>query len=91
MKKPETYHRSYTSATSAVFEYIESQGYQIDAQDWFNEINLGGRPGSAQPKRATIGLSKNGKELRKCLQMQIYRIPNENFPYDTFEINFYIL
>jgi hypothetical protein len=38
-----------------------------------------------------IGLSKNGKKLRKCLNIAVYRVGVVDRYYDKFELNWYIL
>ena len=92
MKKPGIYYDTYSAATTAVYEYVESQGYKIDEDDWFQKVNLGGKPKAGTTKSSNgISLSKDGKLLRKCLHIQVYRIemPPE-FPTDKYELNWYI-
>jgi hypothetical protein len=91
MKKPLTYFDSYAKAVSTVYEYVESQGYKINDDDWFREVTVGGKPKAGNTKTSWgIGLSKNGKELRKCLHIDVYRIEMPDYANDRFELNWYI-
>jgi hypothetical protein len=89
--RPETYYDSYSSAVTAVYEYVEDNGYKVDNDDWFNQVTLGGKPKAGETKTSHgIGLSKNGKELRKCLRIDVYRIQMPDYTNDRFELNWYI-
>ena len=91
MKAPETYFDTYSSAVSAVYEYVESKGYKIDDDDWFREVTIGGKPKVGETKTSMgIGLSKNDKPLRKCLHIQVFRIEMPTHLNDRFELNWYI-
>lgn len=90
-KMPATYYTTYSSATSAVYEYLESQGYVIHGDDWFSKVNLGGKPKPGETKSSSgIGLSKDGKELKKCLHIQVYRESRPQTEPDRFELNWYV-
>ena len=90
--RPETYYDSYSSAVTAVYEYVEDNGYKVDNDDWFNQVSIGGKPKVGETKYSMgIGLSKNGKKLRKCLNIAVYRVGVVDRYYDKFELNWYIL
>lgn len=92
LKPLATYYSTYSAATTAVYERVELMGYTIDEDDWFSKVNLGGKPkpGEAKDSRC-ITLYKNGKEQRKTLHIQVYRIgvPEPYLP-DRFELVWYI-
>jgi hypothetical protein len=86
MKKPSVYYGSYSQACTAVWDYV-SEKFVLDPEDWFHEINLGGKPKVGQTKRASIGLYnlQTKKPLKKALHIQVFRMSAERF-----ELNFYI-
>lgn len=87
MKKPKIYYNSYTEATQDVWDYV-SEKHLIDPTDWFNEVNIGGKPKLGQTKRSrSISLYniETKKPLKKALNIQVYRISP-----DRFELNWYI-
>jgi len=86
------YYTTYTEAVSTVYEQLEKQGYEINGDDWFRQVNTGGKPKPGETKSSFgIGLSKDGKILRKCLHIQVYRIEMPAFsPTDKYELNWYI-
>ena len=92
LKPLATYYTTYSAATTAVYERVELMGYTIDEDDWFRKVNLGGKPKPGESKDSScITLYKDGKEQRKTLHIQVYRIEMpDNFAYDRFELNWYI-
>jgi hypothetical protein len=73
----ETYHDSFTSASTNAREYAESKGYQIDEDDWQTQVALGGKYGRSRPSEGnshsfTVGLIKDGKPQRKALSFTVY-------------------
>ena len=88
---PATYFTTYSAATTAVYEYLEKEGYTINEDDWFRQVNLGGKPKPGESKVSMgIGLTKDGKELRKCLHIQVYRESRPQTEPDRFELNWYV-
>jgi hypothetical protein len=84
---PKTYYPSYSSAVSDVYDYV-SKKYRIDENDWFSEVTIGGKPKSQTTKfsrHIRLYSLTTGKEVRKQLNIQVYRMPSDNF-----ELNFYI-
>ena len=81
----ETYHKSYTSAINAARDYAEKQGYEINDDDAFTKIGMGPRkPSEGKTNRFSIELSKDGKDSRKQLHIQVYGMKN------SYELNAYI-
>jgi len=89
-EKPGTYHKTYSSAVSAVRGYLEAQGYVLDEDDWFREVSIGGKPKAGETKVSHVGLSREGKTLRKLLHVQVYRIEMPADADDVFELNWYV-
>jgi len=91
--KYQLYHDSFTSAAETALDYAESQGYEVDEQDWQREVALGGggstsgraRPSKGKTSRFTVGLIKNGKPQRKNLNFQVYGMDS-----GKYELNVYI-
>lgn len=87
------YHDSFTSAAETALDYAESQGYEVDEDDWQREVALGGggstsgraRPSKGKTSRFTVGLIKNGKPQRKNLNFQVYGMDS-----GKYELNVYI-
>lgn len=80
------YHNLYSSAINAVEIYANSQGYQLDAEEYGNTyVDAFFKPNEGKTKKDTLSLYKNGKEQKKALHVQIY-----NRGADKFELNMYI-
>ena len=91
VKRPETYYDTYNDAVYAVFNYVSEKGYTIDDDDWFNQVAVGGKPKQGETKSSRgIALSKNGKQIKQCLHIQVYRMEMPTYRNDKFELNFYI-
>lgn len=81
----EVYHQSYTSAVNAALEYAESKGYAYDKDETYRKIGHGPRkPSEGNTNKFTITLTKDGKEQRKALHIQIYGMRS------SYELNAYI-
>ena len=66
-------HKTYTSAVEEALVVAEKAKYEVDMDDYFNSIATGPRkPGEGKTNTFKIALTKNGKEQRKKLQIQIY-------------------
>lgn len=83
------YHDTFSSAVQFARAEVEKRGVEIDEDDWWREITTGpGRPKDGETFRATIGLYKNGKLLRKALHIQVY---NRGLQFkNNYELNYYI-
>jgi hypothetical protein len=81
----EVYHKSYTSAIEAAREYAEKKGFEIDNDDAFTKIGVGPKkPSEGKTNSFSIRLSKDGKEQKKQLHIQVYGMKN------SYELNAYI-
>lgn len=66
-------HKTFSAACSAAIKYAEKQGYTVDDDDWHAKVAIGPRkPDEGKTNRYSILLTKDGKEQKKALQMQIY-------------------
>ena len=86
----DTYFQSFTDAAQYVRDYAKRKGYEIDEDDWYSKVALGGRYTRARPSKGktnsfTVGLHKNGKPQRKSLHFQVYGMDS-----GTYELNLYI-
>ena len=71
--KYKTDHKTYTSAVEEALLVADKAKYEVDMDDYFNQIATGPRkPGEGKTNRFKIVLSKEGKEQRKKLHIQIY-------------------
>ena len=84
--KFQVYHNSYTSAIETAREWAEKQGFEIDNDDAFTKIGVGPKkPSEGKTNRFSIRLTKDGKEQRKQLHIQVYGMGN-----GKYELNCYI-
>ena len=66
-------HKTYSSAVDEALKVADKQGYEVDMDDYFNQIATGPRkPSDGKTNTFKISLTKKGKEQRKKLQIQIY-------------------
>ena len=87
----DTNFKSATAAVTYAREMAEKKGYEIDEQDWFSQVAMGGkysrfRPSTGKTTDAIIGLLKNGKPQRKSLSISLYGMPSGK----TYELTYYI-
>jgi hypothetical protein len=83
--KYEVYHGTLSSAVQTARAWVESRGYQISDDEWFNKINNGPRkPAEGDVNRYSLELTKNGKVDKKMLHMQVTNIGPK------YELNAYI-
>ena len=85
-----TYFNSSTDAVQYAKLESEKKGFEINQQDWYTKINLGGiysrlRPNEGESRTFIIGLIKNGKEQKKCLSITLYGMQS-----GKIELTFYI-
>lgn len=80
------YHNTFSSAVQFARSEAEKRGFEINEDDWFNQITTGaGKPSIGKTTKANVGLLKNGKETNKKLSIQVHGMPK-----GSFELNFYI-
>ena len=66
-------HKTYTSAVEEALKVADKQGYEVDMDDYFDQIATGPRkPSEGKTNTFKIALTKKGKPQRKKLQIQIY-------------------
>lgn len=85
----DTYFESFTGAVEHVLRTVKKKGFEVDDEDWFSKVALGGRYGRGRPSRGkthsfSVRLLKNGKETRTKVHFQVYGMK------DTYELNMYI-
>ena len=81
----QVYHNTYSAAISTALEYAKANGYDVDEDDVWHKISMGNKkPKDGVTNKFTVGLSKDGKEQKKALQIQVYGMGNK------YELNAYI-
>lgn len=81
----QVYHNTYSAAISTALEYAKANGYDVDEDDVWHKISMGDKkPKDGVTNKFTVGLSKDGKEQKKALQIQVYGMGNK------YELNAYI-
>lgn len=82
------YHDTYSLAIEEAEEYTTKQGYVLDKEEMSEKIGLGpAKPQSGKTNKFSLTLTKDGKEQKKMLHLQIY---NRGTSSNTFELNCYI-
>ena len=86
----EVYFSTFSGAVQYARQKVENRGYEVNEDDWFNEVNTGqGRPKEGNTTRMSIGLIKNGKPQRKMLHIQVFNKGNSHK--HNFELNYYVI
>ena len=81
----EVYHKTYTSAIQAALDYAKKEGYDYDVEETAREIGMGPRkPSEGKTNKFHLSLTKNFKEQKKMLHIQVYGMKN------SYELNAYI-
>jgi hypothetical protein len=84
----EIYHKTYSDAMQSAKSFAKGSGYEVDEDDWHDQVSTGPRkPSKDKTNRFSILLTKNGKEQKKRLQIQVTNIGTSGRP---FELNAYI-
>ena len=79
------YHKTYTSAMDAVLEFVKTNGYTVDDEEWFMEVTTGnGRPSEGKTTRHNLSLYKGEKETRRRVHVQVFGMTTQ------YELNMYI-
>ena len=82
-------HDTFTSAVGEARRIAELKGYEIDEDDWADQITFGpGKPGRGKTFKASLGLIKDNKDKREALHIQVYNKETER---NTYELNTYIM
>ena len=84
----EIYHKDFSTAVQHAIKTAEKRGYKVDDDDWHNKVATGPRkPSEGKTNSYSITLmDKNGKPVKKALQMQVYNKGGQN----PYELNMYI-
>jgi hypothetical protein len=88
--RADDYYDSATEAVNAAKADIEKRGFEVDENDWQDQIAMGGkygrlRPGTGKTHKFTVGLVKNGKPQRKALQISLFGMPR-----GKYELTYYV-
>ena len=88
--RADDYYNSATEAVNAAKADIEKRGFEVDENDWQDQIAMGGkygrlRPGTGKTHKFTVGLVKNGKPQRKALQISLFGMPS-----GKYELTYYV-
>lgn len=79
-------HKTFSSAIQHAVEVAMKKGYEVDADDYDEKVAMGPKkPSKGKTNSYSIKLTKNGKEQRKALQVQIANLDNK-----FYELNMYI-
>jgi hypothetical protein len=79
-------HKTFSSAIQHAVEVAAKKGYEVDPDDYDRKVAMGPKkPSSGKTNSYSIKLSKNGKEQKKALQVQIANLDNK-----FYELNMYI-
>ena len=79
-------HKTFSSAIQHAVEMAAKKGYEVDPDDYDAKVALGPKkPSKGKTNSYSLKLTKNGKEQRKALQVQIANLDNK-----FFELNMYI-
>ena len=83
--KYEIYHKSYSAAITEVVEFIKSNGYTYNEDEFFNEITSGPKkPSEGKTNKFNIQMYKDDKPTKKYIHIQVYGMK------DKYELNMYI-
>lgn len=85
----QVYHSTYSAALAEVVKTVESSGFAINEDDWFNHVNINSRkPNEGSTTRLSIPLYKADKLSKKQVHVQVY---NRGYNIaNNYELNFYI-
>ena len=79
------YHKTFSSAVQHAIAVAKKRGFAVDEDDWDRKVAMGPRkPSKGKTNSYSINLSKNGKDVRQKLQMQVY------YDQGRYELNMYI-
>ena len=78
-------HKTFSSAVQHAEEVTKKRGYEIDPEEWDRKVSMGPRkPGTGKTNSYSIDLTKNGKDVKQKLHMQVY------YDEGRYELNMYI-
>ena len=88
--KNEIYFKTASEAADYARTKAEGRGFEIDDNDWFSEITMGGkysrlRPSEGKMHSFSVGLVKDGKPQKKNLNITLYGMES-----GKYELTYYI-
>ena len=79
-------HKTMSAALQHAYDEAEKKGFEVDKDDIDNKVAMGPRtPSSGKTNSYNLGLSKNGKPVKKRLHIQVYNMDNKGY-----ELNMYV-
>jgi hypothetical protein len=82
----EVYHKDYSSAVQTAIKQAEKRGFEVDMDDWHDKVATGPKkPSAGKTNSFSVKLTKDGKPVKKALQLQVYNMDNHKY-----ELNMYI-
>jgi len=79
-------HKTMSAALQHAYDEAEKKGFEVDKDDIDNKVAMGPRkPSSGKTNSYNLGLSKNGKPVKKKLHIQVYNMDNKGY-----ELNMYM-
>ena len=79
-------HKTMSAALQHAYDEAEKKGFEVDKDDIDNKVAMGPRkPSSGKTNSYNLGLSKNGKPVKKKLHIQVYNMDNKGY-----ELNMYV-
>jgi hypothetical protein len=78
------YHDTFSSAVQTVAEYVTKKGFELNEDEWFNEVSTGPRkPSEGETNQYSLTIYKDGKPQKKMCHFQVYNMGNK------YELNMY--
>ena len=83
------YHSTLTAAIQEVDKWLSRNGgYEMDSEDAAQKIGLGPKkPSRGKTNKYNVKITKNGKEQKKLVHIQVYNRETKDNPY---ELNVYV-
>jgi hypothetical protein len=80
------YHPTFTAAAQAALDLAKKKGFEVDEDDWFNQVSTGPKkPSKGKTNRYIVKVTKKGKETKKRLAFQVYGMDS-----GKYELNAYV-
>jgi len=80
------YHPTFTAAAQAALDLAKKKGFEVDEDDWFNQVSTGPKkPSKGKTNRYVVKVTKKGKETKKRLAFQVYGMDS-----GKYELNAYV-
>lgn len=90
-KTYDLYHDTSSGAIQTVHDDLIKQGYEVDEDDWFQQVNGTRKPDVGKTNSYRIQLTKNGKKVKKMAVFQVYNRDNkQRTAKNPYELNYYV-